>query len=166
MEDREAKRLGEAGGADGSAGDGGLGSSTASDWLLVCGTLGKAESGGAGRRGEVGGDTGALALCGEVTGRKSGLAGGDMERWRGEGGNREKGETSGELRGEDAALSSALEKMKAVSVRLRWYRLNGLPGERENSLSVVHKLKEFMCIKTHCNLCPIWIFNRWHNFPV
>lgn len=52
----------------------------------------------------------------------------------GEGGAREKGETRGELRGEDAVLSSALEKMKAVSVRLRWYRLNGLPGEKEDSL--------------------------------
>lgn len=51
----------------------------------------------------------------------------------GEGGAREKGETRGELRGEDAVLSSALEKMKAVSVRLRWYRLNGLPGETQNS---------------------------------
>lgn len=47
---------------------------------------------------------------------------------------REKGETRGELRGEDAALSSALQNIKAVSVRLRWYRLNGLPGEKENSL--------------------------------
>lgn len=53
----------------------------------------------------------------------------------GEGGNREKGETSGELRGEDAVLSSALEKIKAVSVRLRWYRLNGLPGEKEQFVS-------------------------------
>lgn len=51
-----------------------------------------------------------------------------MARWMGEGGAREKGDTRGELRGEDAALSSALEKMKAVSVRLRWYLLKGLPG--------------------------------------
>lgn len=48
----------------------------------------------------------------------------------GEGGAREKGDTRGELRGEDAVLSSAFEKMKAVSVRLRWYRLNGFPGEK------------------------------------
>ena len=52
----------------------------------------------------------------------------------GEGGAREKGETSGELRGEDAELSSALQKIKAVSVRLRWYRLNGLPREKENMI--------------------------------
>ena len=71
---------------------------------------------------------GALGLCGEVTGRKSGLMGGDAERQKGEGEAREKGDTRGEL-GEDAVLSSVLEKMKAVSVRLRWYRLNGLPGE-------------------------------------
>lgn len=76
----------------------------------------------------MGGDTGAWGLCGDVTGRKSGLKGGDMARWMGEGGAREKGDTRGELRGEDAALSSALEKMKAVSVRLRWYLLKGLPG--------------------------------------
>lgn len=76
----------------------------------------------------MGGDTGARGLCGDVTGRKSGLKGGDMARWMGEGGAREKGDTRGELRGEDAALSSALEKMKAVSVRLRWYLLKGLPG--------------------------------------
>ena len=74
---------------------------------------------------------GGLGLCGEVTGRKSGLTGGDVARKMGEGGAREKGETRGELRGEDAVLSSALAKMKAVSVRLRWYRLNGLPGERK-----------------------------------
>lgn len=83
----------------------------------------------------MGGDIGALGLCGDVTGRKSGLVGGDMARKMGEGGAREKGDTRGELRGEDVVLSSALEKMKAVSVRLRWYRLNGLPGEKEeNSL--------------------------------
>ena len=52
----------------------------------------------------------------------------------GEGGAREKGETKGEVRGEEDALSSALEKMKAVSVKLRWYRLNGLPGEKQNCL--------------------------------
>lgn len=56
----------------------------------------------------------------------------------GEGGAREKGDTRGELYGEDAVLSSALEKMKAVSVRLRWYRLNGFPGRE--SLSVLWKL--------------------------
>lgn len=48
----------------------------------------------------------------------------------GEGGTREKGDTRGELCSGDAVLSSALEKMKAVSVRLRWYRLKGLPGEK------------------------------------
>jgi len=42
--------------------------------------LGKAETGGAGRRGDVGGDMGALGLCGELIGRKSGLIGGDMAR--------------------------------------------------------------------------------------
>ncbi len=99
--------------------------------MLVWGTLGRAETGGAGRIGDVGCDMGALGLCGEVTGWKSGLVGGDMARKMGEGGAREKGETRGELRGEDVELSSALEKMKAVSVRLRWYRLNGLPGEEE-----------------------------------
>lgn len=35
-------------------------------------------------------------------------------------------------------LSSALEKMKAVSVRLRWYRLRGLPGERVDSSSEIY----------------------------
>lgn len=63
---------------------------------------------------------GALGLCGEMTGWKSGLAGGDVVRKTGEGGVREKGETRGELRGEGGPASSALEKMKAVSVRLRW----------------------------------------------
>lgn len=63
---------------------------------------------------------GALGLCVELTGRKLGLAGGDVARKMGEGGVREKGETRGELRGEGGLASSALEKMKAVSVRLRW----------------------------------------------
>lgn len=101
--------------------------------------LGKAETGGAGRRGDKGGDMGALGLCGELTGQKTGLCGGDIPRYKGEGGAREKGETRGELRGEDAALSSALEKMKAVSVRLRWYLLNGLPGEKQNCLLSVQR---------------------------
>lgn len=78
--DKEANRLGEAGGADGSVGEWGLGSSTSWTWLLVCGTLGRAATGGAGRRGDVGGDMGYLGLCGEVTGRKSGLVGGDVAR--------------------------------------------------------------------------------------
>lgn len=47
----------------------------------------------------------------------------------GEGEAREKSDPRCE-RGGNAVLSSALEKMKAVSVRLRWYRLNGLPGEK------------------------------------
>lgn len=64
---------------------------------------------------------GALGLCGEVTGRKSRLAGGDPAQKTGEGGAaREKGEVRGELRGEGGRNSSALEKMNAVSVRLRW----------------------------------------------
>lgn len=42
--------------------------------------LGRAETGGVGRKGDVGGDTGALGICGEVTGRKSGLMGGDVAR--------------------------------------------------------------------------------------
>ena len=58
----------------------------------------------------------------------------------GEGGAREKGDTSGGLRGEDAVLSSALEKIKAVSVRLRWYRLNGLPAEKVNGLGTEYHL--------------------------
>lgn len=47
----------------------------------------------------------------------------------GEGGALEKGETKGDVCGE---VSSALEKMNAVSVRLRWYRLNGFPAEKQN----------------------------------
>lgn len=131
MGDIDAKRLGEAGGADGSVGDPALGS-TASG--LVCGKLGRAETGGAGRRGDVGGDTGALGLCGELPGQKLGLVGGDVARKTGEGGALEKGETRGELRGEDAVLSSAFAKMKAESVRLRWYRLNGLPVREDPGL--------------------------------
>lgn len=63
---------------------------------------------------------GALDLGGEMTGRKSGLAGGEVARKIGEGGAREKGDVRGELRGEGGLPSSALEKMNAVSVRLRW----------------------------------------------
>lgn len=77
---KEAKRVGEAGGADGSVGDGALGSNAALTWPPVCGTLGRAKAGGAGRSGDVGGDMGALGLCGDVTGRKSGLVGGDVVR--------------------------------------------------------------------------------------
>lgn len=69
-----------------------------------------------------------LGLRGDHAARKSGLMGGEAARRKGEGGAREKGDTRGELRGDDGALSSALEKMKAVSVRLRWYLLRGLPG--------------------------------------
>lgn len=69
-----------------------------------------------------------LGLCGDQAERKSGLIGGEADRRKGEGGAREKGDTRGELRGDVAVLSSALEKMKAVSVRLRWYLLKGLPG--------------------------------------
>lgn len=116
----------------------------------MCGTLGRAETGGAGRRGDVGGDMGGLGLCGEVTGRKSGLVGGDEARKMGEGGAREKGETMGELRGEDAVLSSALAKMKAVSVRLRWYRLSGLPGEEKKKQLV----RTTNCL--HCNRTPLF----------
>lgn len=70
----------------------------------------------------------------------------------GEGGAREKGDTRGELRGEDAALSSALEKIKAVSVRLRWYRLNGLPAEKAKGLDTEYQLNAliytfFLCQK-------------------
>lgn len=79
-----------------------------------------ANTGGPGRKGDVGGDRGALDLGGEVTGRKSGLAGGETARKMGEGGAREKGDARGELRGEGGLPSSALEKMNAVSVRLRW----------------------------------------------
>lgn len=42
--------------------------------------LGRAETGGDGRIGDVGGDMGTLGLCGEVTGRKSGLMGGEVAR--------------------------------------------------------------------------------------
>lgn len=42
--------------------------------------LGRAETGGVGRIGDAGGDMGALGLCGEVTGRKLGLVGGDAAR--------------------------------------------------------------------------------------
>lgn len=75
-------------------GDLGLSSTT---WLLVLGTQGRAETGGAGREGEVGGDMGALGLCGEIRERNSGLVGGDVARKTGEGEVRKKGETRGEL---------------------------------------------------------------------
>lgn len=94
---KEAKRVGDAGGAEGCVGDLGLSSTIAYAWLLVCGTLGRAETGGAGRKGEVGGVTGALGLCGEITERKSGLVGGDVTLKTGEGEVRKKGETRGEL---------------------------------------------------------------------
>lgn len=87
-------------------------------WRFVAGTLGKATVGGAGRRGDRGGDTGVFWV--EVGEWKTGLVGGDAARLNGEGGALEKGDTKGGLRGEGEALSSALEKMKAVSVRLRW----------------------------------------------
>lgn len=118
LEDSEARTVGEARGAEGSVGD--LVSQTVWVWSFLWGTSGRASAGGLGREGDVGGETGALGLCGEVTGRKSGLAGGEVARKMGEGGIREKGETRGELRGEDGLASSALVKMKAVSVRLRW----------------------------------------------
>lgn len=110
----EASSVGEAGGADGPVGD------CALPFIcrLAVGTLGRAEVGGAGRKGDRGGDRGALG--GDVGEWKTGLVGGDVARLNGEGGALEKGDTRGELRGEEAALSSALEKMKAVSVRLRW----------------------------------------------
>lgn len=69
--------------------------------------------------GDVAGDVGAWGLCGELRGWKTGLSRGEVAWKMGEGGALKKGETRGELRGEVAALSSALEKMKAVSVRLR-----------------------------------------------
>lgn len=84
----------------------------------MAGTLGRAEVGGVGRRGDRGGDGG--GFCVEVGEWKTGLVGGEVARLNGEGGALEKGDTRGELRGEDEVLSSALEKMKAVSVRLRW----------------------------------------------
>lgn len=118
LEESEARTVGEAGGAEGSVGD--LASETVWVWSWLCETSGRANAGGLGREGDIGGDMGALGLCGEVTGRKSGLAGGDVARKTGEGGVLEKGETRGEPRGEGGLASSALEKMKAVSVRLRW----------------------------------------------
>lgn len=118
LEDSEARTVGEAGGAEGSVGE--SASETVGVWSLLCGTPGRVHAGGLGRRGVRGGDMGALGLCGEATGRKSGLAGGDVTRKMGEVGVREKGETRGELRGEGSLASSAFEKMKAVSVRLRW----------------------------------------------
>lgn len=69
--------------------------------------------------GDVGGDVGARGPGRELSGLPSGLSGGDVARKRGEVGDLKKGETRGELCGEDAVISSALEKMKAVSVRLR-----------------------------------------------
>lgn len=58
--------------------------------------------------------------------------GGDMVRWKGEVGKREKGETNVGLRGEVMVGLSDFPKLNAVSVRLRWYRLNGgLPVWRE-----------------------------------
>lgn len=74
--------MGEAGGAEGSVSDGVVGSAaaSASALSLVCGSPGSADAGGAGREGDVGSDMGALGLCGEVTGRKSGLLGGDVAR--------------------------------------------------------------------------------------
>lgn len=55
-----------------------------------------------------------------------------MARKTGDGGALEKGETSGDVCGEHPALSSAFEKINAVSVRLRWYRLNGFPAEKQH----------------------------------
>lgn len=75
--------MGEAGGAEGSVSDRGVGSSAAaSAWALslVCGSPGSADARGAGPEGDAGGVMGALGLCGEVTGRKSGLLGGDVAR--------------------------------------------------------------------------------------
>lgn len=69
----KAKRVGEAGGAEGSVGD--LVPETAF-CSLVFGRPGKADTGGFGCKCDVGGDTGALGLCEEVTGWKSGLVGG------------------------------------------------------------------------------------------
>lgn len=110
----EGSNVGEAGGAEGPEGDRGRPLTC----RLVSGMLGRAEDGGVGRRGERGGDRG--ALCGEADGWKTGLVGGEVARLKGEGEALEKGDTRGELRGETAELSSALEKMKAVSVKLRW----------------------------------------------
>lgn len=101
---------------------------------------------------------GALGLCGEVTGRKSRLAGGDVARYKGEGGAREKGETRGELRGDDAVLSSALEKMKAVSVRLRWYRLNGLPVREDPGLVGLCDVDD-SCLKNSLGFMERWDTN-------
>lgn len=123
---KEASRLMEAGGAEGSVGDGALVSATGC-WLAGGTTGTGAEVEGAFRSGDVGVDTvETLVLVGEVRGRKTGHVGGDAARV-GEGGAREKGEKRGELSGEVGVLACALEKMKAVSVRLRWYRRNGLP---------------------------------------
>lgn len=65
LEDSDAKTVGEAGGAEGSVGD--WASESSRVWSLFCGTLGRAD-GGHGRKGDVGGDMGALGLSGEVTG--------------------------------------------------------------------------------------------------
>lgn len=70
----EASNVGDAGGADGPVGDCAL----AFTWLIVCGTLGRAEIGGEGRSGDSGGDKG--VLCGEVDAWKTGLVGGDVAR--------------------------------------------------------------------------------------
>lgn len=78
LEDSEAITVGDAGGAEGSVGD--LGSETVRIWSLLWGTSGSADAGGLGREGDVGSDLGALGLRGEVTGRKSGLCGGDVSR--------------------------------------------------------------------------------------
>lgn len=101
---------------------------------------------------------GGLGLCGEVTGRKSGLVGGDEARKMGEGGAREKGETMGELRGEDAVLSSALAKMKAVSVRLRWYRLNGLPGEGKKKKKTVCEDNKLPSLQPNAVVLFQWVY--------
>lgn len=68
MGGEESKRLGEAGGAEGTVGSEAWGSIAALTWWLLRGILGRAETGGAGRMGDAGGDTGGLGLLGEVTG--------------------------------------------------------------------------------------------------
>lgn len=83
----------------------------------------------------------ARGLWGEVIGRKL-VLGGDIVRWKGEEGTREKGETNVGLRGEVGVGPSHFPKMNAVSVRLRWYRLNGgLPLWRERGREERPKLR-------------------------
>lgn len=81
---------------------------------------------------------------------------GDMALKTGEGGALEKGETKGEVCGE---VSSALEKMNAVSVRLRWYRLNGFPLREDPGLVGLCDDDDDSCLKNSLGFMERWETN-------